>query len=1088
MCLNNYFFRLALLKVFFALILLCPITSYSQDYFHSYKHLTIDNGLSHNTVYAILQDKPGFVWTGTRYGLNRYDGFEFKVFLAGKGPHEMAGPTVLSLMEDEDGDIWIGHKEAGLSIYNQQTGLFTPFIGKSTDINWKSLTIWKIYRDKKGLIWLCTSGDGLICINQSGDLIEHFFTGNKNPAKRLISDFVFDVLEDSNGVYWFVCSGEGLQYFDAQKGKIYFIQSPDTYKMNSYEKSLCLDKQGNLWIGTCGSGLYKFNKGFFTHYSSTYTNAFQLSHNRITDVELDSNQNLWVATDGGGLNYFDKHQNRFHAILSSNRKSQGLNTNALYQLYFDKTGSLWIGTFNGGLNVYARNVSPFIVSEQSFENGLLKSVLAIQEDFDGRIWLGTDGEGLLYLDSADKDKKIKRSVHMPGGAITCLKMADKKSMWIGTFAGGLSFYDFKRGTIKNFQANLNNPSALPHNNIWDLELCPNGDLWIGTLGGGLSYFNKSENKFITYVPVKTNLHSISSFQLVDVLLDRNGKFLWAASEDRGLNRLDIATGIFKRFTETNVNEDNSLSSNKLRCIFQDKAGLIWIGSEFNGLNVLDPKTDLIKKINTSNGLSSNVIHAIEQDAAGFIWITTQKGLHRIDPENFSLIDFGLDEILKNNQYNPKASCLLKNGKILFGGTAGYSLVQPLNGQLDYPNQHVIFSDLKVFNQSIPVGVFNDRTILEKGLNDAGVRINLHHSDKAISFEFTTSDLSDLNKKRFAYQLEGFDKNWNLLDAGEHRAVFSSLIPGKYKLKVKVLGLNNVWSDVYFIQIYVSPPFWKTWWFIIICISLVLLFLVMVFRYILNRQKALFKAQQDRSKQEILRLRNENLESEILAKKSEQEILHLQNESLERKISGEKREQEILKLKNENLEKEVDSKKAEQEILHLRNENLQKEVNAKAIEQEVLFLRNENLAREVEAKQTRLSVSLLQSAHKNQFLNDLKLMVQKLNQADSSQNQSEIRKLIREINNEINQEDYWEQFQFNFDEMHKNFVEELKRRHPQISSNDQRLCCFLRLDLNNREIASILHITVNGVEQTKYRLKKKMLIDEQVSLNEYIKSI
>jgi ligand-binding sensor domain-containing protein len=1060
----------------------------AQDFHNSFRHLTIDNGLSHNTVYSILQDKHGFLWSGTRYGLNRYDGFEFRVFLAGKNTYEMAGPTVLSLMEDTDGVIWIGHKDAGISLFNKQTGLFSTFVGYSSNINWKSLTVWKIYQDKKGFIWLCTSGDGLICMKKSGELIEHFHTAHKNPNKRLKSDFVFDVLEDTDSRLWFACSGSGIQYLDLKMNKIHFINSSDVYNLNSYEKSLCLDKKGNLWIGTCGSGLYKFSNGLFTHYSSTYNNEFHLSHNRITDVELDSNQNLWVATDGGGLNYLDKQQNRFLSVLSSNRKLLGLNTDALYQLYFDKAGSLWIGTFNGGLNVHSRSVSPFIVNEQSFENGSLKSVLSIQEDVNGRIWLGTDGEGLLYIDSSDKDRKIKRVPEVQKGAITCLKIADANSLWIGSFAGGLSYYNFKSGSLLKYQANLNDPSALPHNNIWDLEVCPNGDLWIGTLGGGLSYYNKSQNKFKTYVPIKSIVNSISSFQLVDVLLDKNGKYLWAASEDRGLNRLDLINGNFKRYNDNNAKEVKSLSSNKLRCIFQDKAGLIWIGSEFNGLNILDPKTDLIKKINTSNGLSSNVIHSIEQDADGFIWITTQKGLHRIDPSNLNLIDFGVDEILKNNQYNPKASCLLNNGKILFGGTAGYSLVQPLNGKLEYPIQHVIFSDLKVFNQSIPVGLFNDRTIIETGLNESGVKINLQHADKAISIEFTTSDLSDLNKKRFAYQLEGFDKNWNLLNAGEHKAVFSTLIPGNYKLKVKVLSLNNTWSDVYIIPIIVSPPFWKTWWFIIICITLALFLLVIAFRYILKRQKALFKAQQDRSKQEILRLRNENLESEILAKKSEQEILHLQNESLERKINGEKREQEFLKLKNENLEKEVNSKKSEQEILRLRNENLQKEVNAKAIEQEVLFLRNENLAREVEAKQTRLSVSLLQSAHKNQFLNDLKLMVQKLSQADSSQSQSEIRKLIREINTEINQEDYWEQFQFNFDEMHKNFVEELKRRHPQISSNDQRLCCFLRLDLNNREIASILHITVNGVEQTKYRLKKKMLIEEQVSLNEYIKSI
>ena len=164
-----------------------------------------------------------------------------------------------------------------------------------------------------------------------------------------------------------------------------------------------------------------------------------------------------------------------------------------------------------------------------------------------------------------------------------------------------------------------------------------------------------------------------------------------------------------------------------------------------------------------------------------------------------------------------------------------------------------------------------------------------------------------------------------------------------------------------------------------------------------------------------------------------------------------------------------------------------EVFTKQSEQEILNLKNENLAKELEAKQTRLSVSLLQSAHKNQFLSDLKNNIQKID-PKSSNISLEIKKVMREINNEINQEDYWDQFQFNFDEMHKNFIEKLKNSHPQISSNDQRLCCFIRLDLNNREIASILNITINGVEQTKYRLKKKMELDGKLPLNEYIRNI
>jgi ligand-binding sensor domain-containing protein/DNA-binding CsgD family transcriptional regulator len=899
-------------------------------------------------------------------------------------------------------------------------------------------------------------------------------------------------VEDDKGLIWIGTSGIGLHSYNPKTKTVEHYLSKDANQLNSYEKSLCLDSKGNLWVGTCGSGLYQFSlkSKQFINYATWSEPAQKLSNNRVTDVELDSNQRVWVATDGGGLNYFDPLTNRFKAIIGSKQQYQSLNTNALYQMLFDQSGSLWVGTFNGGINVHSRNLSPFQMNEFSYENGALKSVLTIEEDEQNRIWLGTDGEGLLVAEPKKKSHQLFAAKvgngNFPFQAITCIKKAGPDALWIGAFAGGLSFYNYRKNSFTNYQYNPNNTSSISHNNVWDIEVTKEGNLWIATLGGGLCSFDKNTKKFISYKPDKLDPNSISSVQLVDVLLDHSGKYLWAASEDKGLNKLNLETGKFKRYTQHQTPINKALSSNKLRCIFEDKNGLIWIGTEFNGLSILNPITETIRVINIENGLSSNVIHSIVQDKNGFIWITTQRGLHRIDPTNLNLIDFGSDENLSNNQYNPKSSYLLSNGNIMFGGTGGLSLVQPISEIQTFPNQKVLFSGLKVFNQAVSIGYSNNRTILPLNLNAANAIIHLEYSDKAIAVEFTTNDLANLNKKRFAYLLEGFERNWNLLNAGEHRAFFSSLAPGHYKLKVKVLNPNSQWSDEFTIPIWVNPPFWKTWWFVLFLILCSILLIIASIYYVLKQQKARYRLQADKSKQEILKLRNENLENEIQAKRAEQEILRLQNENLERNFQAEKREQEILKLKNDNLEKEVDSKKAEKEILHLRNQNLEREVEAKRTEQELLSLRNEKLSREVEAKQSRLSVSLLQSAHKNQFLNDLKNKIKKIEL--SAENQSEVRKVIREINNEINQEDYWDQFQFNFDEMHKDFVGKLKKMHAGISANDLRLCCFLRLELNNREIASILNITVNGVEQTKYRLKKKMQLEDKSSLNEYVINI
>ncbi len=1054
--------------ILFVLFLQAPAKAQLLEKSPNFHHLTVDEGLSHNTVYAIAQDHDGFIWIGTRNGLNKYDGFGFKVYFSGIANNEIASPTVFSLFVDNEHNVWVGHKEAGITVINNKTGLFKKFVGNDSKIDWASLTVRKIYQDKTGNIWLGTSGDGLICVNRNGDVLKHFTPLAKDNRNKIATDFVFDIVEDKKGDIWFANSGDGFYQYEKSSNKInYFVDPNDASKMNSYEKSLLIDKHDNIWIGTSGNGLYKYQatENTFTHYS-TYSTSHWISNNRISAIDIDSKGKLWIGTDGGGLNYFDEQQNNFVNIISSNKNPQSLNTNAVYSLFFDKSGTLWVGTFNGGLNVQMGELSPFVLNSISYPLNNIPSVLSIYQDKKKNIFLGTDGDGLLFVKAKDIRKNTIEisQKKFPHRVITCLKEADKESIWVGTFASGLSLYQPTTGKTITYQANEYDNKALSHNNVWDIEVAPDGNLWIATLGGGMCYFNRKENVFNNYKPIKGNNNSISSFQIIDVLLDQNKKYVWAASEDKGLNRFDIAAGVFKHYQTDKKNK--GLSSNKIRCLFQDKKGKIWIGTEYNGINILDPTSDKIKILTTENGLNSNEIYSIEQDKFGVLWVSTQKGVQSVDPETYSCIDFGTDDNLRHNQYNPKASFLINSNELYFGGTNGFSIINPIKKQIEPGNQKIIFSALKLFNQDVSIGNYNDRVILEKGLNEKGTIINLDYLDRAISIEFTTNDYSKLKNTRFAYQLVGFEKNWNVLSIGVHSVFFSNLLPGNYKLKVKLVNMNNTSSEEFTLPIYVKPPFWETWWFVMICILMSVLGIIFTVVYILNRQKAQYQYQSNLAKQEILRLRNENLENEIKVTQSEQEILQLQNDSLKQNIVYEKQEQEILRLKNNNLEREIITKKTEEEILRLTNDNL---------------------AKELEAKQTRLAVSLLQSAHKNQFLNDLKSMLQKIDPKTDTTS-SDVKKVIRQINTEVSQEDYWEQYQFNFDEMHKDFVQKIKELHPSITVNDHRLCSFILLGLNNREIADILHITINGVEQNKYRLKKKLLIDDKSTLNEYIKTI
>lgn len=973
----------------------------------AFDQLTAEDGLSHSTVYALLQDQDGLVWIGTRYGLNRYDGYECKVFLPNEADKSsLGGPTVYSLFEDSKGKIWVGHREAGISVWDKNKGRFERFPeAADPSLDWPKASVRCFFEDSRGWLWVGTLGGGAFVFDEKRQQIARFCVDCQPKSKAISGDFVFDFVEDKNGIVWIATDGLGINGYDAKKQVTFHLDSGEPLNMTSFEKSMCLDKNGRLWVGTSGSGLYRFDTAIkrFTHYFQDGKSTSGLSHNLITDLVADSLGQIWIATDGGGLNILDPASGKFKVVGTSPNFPQALNTNAIYRLMFDRIGNLWVGTFNGGVNIQKAFKPPFFVHEnlQEYRRLGMRSVLAIQEDQAGKIWIGSDGGGLFFAEA--KGNGI--ALHTAAGnglpkVVTCLEKGADGGLWVGSYAQGLHFFDEKTSIKRHFETNANAPRSLSHNNVWDLAADKQGGLWIGTLGGGLDYLPPGSSEFRHYKPMPGDANSLSSVQIVDVLFDKNGRYLWAASEDKGLNRISVAEGTIKRYEQAATNPALQLSGDNLQCLFQDKMGRIWVGTEFDGLNCIEEGKGRILHYRTDNGLPSNMIISITEDDNGYLWIGTQKGIVRFDPKANVFADFGSDDNLKNNHYNPRAALRLSNGRLVFGGTNGFSILLPDNIEPNPNAPTTVFTDLKLAGQSVPIGEWNGRTVLNGSLNAAETVVKLTYADRGIVFDFTATDFTNPSKNRFAYQLDGFDSDWNLVGADHHRAVFSNLSGGSYRLRVKASNSDGVWGPETVMNIVVQPPFWKAWWFVLLCILAIAGIAFLSFKYVLDHQKSAFQAA---------------------------------------------------------------SFKAEQEILRLKNEGLQKEV---------------------EANQGKLSASVLQSAHKNQFLIDLKAQIQKI----EGQQPQELRKVVRSIDNELNQEDYWEQFQLAFNQMHQEFVHKMQERHPDISNNDLRLCCFIRMGMSNAEVATILNITVNGVEQSKYRLKRKIGLDKEATLNDYIKAV
>lgn len=981
----------------------------------AFEHLTVGDGLSHNTVYAIMQDNSGMFWVGTRQGLNRYDGYDFQTFTSEDETSPLNGPIVLSLLEDRTGRIWAGHRDDGISIYDKSTGRFTPFsLGENgtEPVDWSTISVRALFQDSRGLIWIGTFGGGVIVLDEAGQLVHHLSTYAASAFSGVISsDFIFDFAEDKDGNIYIATSGKGLNLVSLKEKRLEVLHAPGN-DLNSFAKALCVATDGSVWVATSGNGLYRYRPA--RNEWQLFGAPGNISHPIVTDVAEDQEGKIWISTDGGGLNFIDPVTEEQEDYMYSATRASSLNTNALYCLLFDGGGNLWVGSFNGGLNVH-RNIQPPFITDRRYDLERqmgLRSVLSLAEHA-GITWLGTDGGGLFFF--GDELVEIQAFVAAPvlsragtrvqsediDKVITALAPDDNGGLWYGSYANGLGYLDVANRNVTKFRNDENNPGSLAHDNVWDLAIDEAGGVWIGLLGGGLDFLAPGATEFRHFVTRPGDDQSLSDLQVVDLLLDQNGQHLWIATENSGLNRLDTKTGIFQRFRHS-ATDPGSISSDRIRYLFQDQAGVVWIGTEYSGLNSIAQGETTFVRYDKANGYPFEMVNGIETDAEGHFWITGLKRIFRWNRAESTIQELPTEEELGYNLYNPGAIQKLPGGELVFGGVNGFSVLQPARISPPATAPDVLIADFRLANRSVLPGLQDGRNILSGDINGEKTEINLSYQDRGIAFQFAAPTSHAPEEVRYAFRLEGFDERWNFTEPGERVAYYSSLKGGTYRLHVKAAGGDGVWGPPRpSLSIFVRPPFWQTYWFVAGMVLLGLLFIYLLNRYLLSRQREEYQRQ------------------------------------------------------------------------------------AMAREQEILRLKNKNLKEEVAAKQSKLGASVLQMAHKNEFLNDLKNKIQQMEAKETQAPGKSLRSVIRVINHELKQEDYWEQFQLIFDQGYQDFVSRLRAQHSNLSNNDSRLCCFIRMQLNNREIASVLNITLNGVEQAKYRLKKKMDLPRELSLNDYV---
>ena len=827
---KKYFFCIQFLII---LIFSSPATSQQIQF----RHLTIDNGLSQNAIPAIIQDRHGFMWFGTKDGLNRYDGYNFKIFQNDPlDSTSISSNYISSIFEDHRGIIWIGTLTGNLNYYLETGETFRDV--KVAD-NKNKITA--ITEDRSGHLWVSTEGAGLFRITGNDDLTQfssrHFTCSADSSGTG--SDYISTVYVDSSDQIW-IGNSAGLDLFQPQQNifKHYKFETRDpdapAFPADNGITAIMHDEENQLWLGT-RSGLLQFNteNGNYRLFPHHYS-VFRFGWGIIIDIKKDHSGNLWLATPGG-LMEFDRRTETYAYFTNDPLDPNSISYNAVSSLWCDKSGILWIGTPGAGINIYDPKANRFATLTRKRDvNSRITgfSVKAICEDNNKDVWISTD---VLYLwkRKTGKLKSFETTSLKPddfGNSVAWSIIKDNKGiMWFAT-TRGLFSYNPETGKIRLYENTNVNSAGFPEKEVYSVFEDIDDNIWITTRNYFSKLIDAQTGKFKNYQ--YDNKGSQSVIVRPTIYQDEDGVF-WIGTE-RGLLRFDQNTGSFQKYPD-NLPGAQNLNNDYVKCICPDPRypdKYLWIGTAGGGLNRLNKIDKTFSYYTTRDGLPNNVIYGILTDSKGNLWLSTNRGLSVFNPVSVTFKNYDILDGLQSNEFNTGAYYKSDSGEMFFGGIRGLNYFYPQNVKDNPFIPNIVITQCDIHTES--QGNWNSKDIHKpvNGVNE----LKLSFNENNIRFEFAALDYSSSDKNRYSYKLENFNSNW--IDAGtNHSATFTNLSPGKYILRVRGANNDGVWNNKgASLRLIILPPWWKTWWAYSLYTILLLSALYILRRYELNRIK------------------------------------------------------------------------------------------------------------------------------------------------------------------------------------------------------------------------------------------------------------
>ncbi len=826
-------FRSPFIYIRNTLIYICcclpPLVSLSQAPALKFKHISLEQGLSNSTIESIYQDKRGFIWIGTRDGLNRFDGYQMVIYrFDPRDSTSISDNFIRYIYEDHNQQLWVGTIN-GLNRFNPSKNNFTRY--KHIPGNNQSLSnnlVTCIYQDQAARLWVGTFGGGIDLFDPEKNSFV-YFQHDSTRAKSLSDDRVNYLYEDSQGNLW-VATEDGLNLFNRESGTFRsynhvagFATEPGNNNIHIIKE----DRQGNLLLGTAEEGIILFSDKdkTFRQYRHLEKDASSLASNLIRSLLVDKKGNIWIGSINGGLDYFHAPSGRFFHYQNEPDNLFSLSQRTVSALFEDNQQNLWVGTHRGGLNLYMPDIEKFTLYRQEPGTNSLSynDVKAFCEDQQGRIWIGTDGGGLNLFDQ--EKNEFRHFKYDPFNARTLgsnevldIMEDSEQHLWVGTWGGGLSLFNQGDGSFRRYLNDPVNKNSISSNYIQKIFEDHQHNLWIATYYGGLNLFNRRTGQFTRIVEDSRHETRLEGNNIVSVNEDRKGN-IWLGTDDGGLNCFHPSTGRFSHY----FNKEEKIPD--LRVLFVDNKGRLWVGQ--TGLYLYDPKRDSFSLYTDRAGLATEFIKGICEDDQGNFWISTANGITEFNPETYSFKKYNTADGLQGVEFEANAYMKTRNGEMFFGGLNGFNAFYPENIRINTFVPPVYITDFQVFSKKMLVG--DPGSPLDSDISMSG-EIRLSYQQSTFSFGFAALNYTALENNQYAYRLEGPDHDWNYV-GNERKASYTNLSPGRYIFRVKASNNDGVWNEHGpSIVITITPPFWETWWFRTLALIILLSIALRIYRF------------------------------------------------------------------------------------------------------------------------------------------------------------------------------------------------------------------------------------------------------------------